>query len=170
MENRPADAVESYLTAVRVGQEGTRGGIMIDGMVRAAIEALGLAQLEKLGRTMDASTCRKAVAILEDIESRRETVEITLAQEHLWTRRAYGLRGQIVMLLLSSRKSEKGFISRANGQVKRAQSLMIDLAARAYELEHGQRATNISELVPTYLKTIPRNPITGTNSVLPGGS
>ena len=40
--------------------------------------------------------------------------------------------------------------------------LMIDLAVRAYELEHGQPPTSVNELVPDYLNAIPVDPTTGT--------
>ena len=43
--------------------------------------------------------------------------------------------------------------------------LMLGLAARAYELEKGERPKTIADLVPDYLKTIPLDPITGTNMV-----
>jgi hypothetical protein len=43
--------------------------------------------------------------------------------------------------------------------------LMTDLAARAYELDHGAPPKEIADLVPAYLKTIPLDPTTGTNLV-----
>jgi len=41
--------------------------------------------------------------------------------------------------------------------------LLIDLAARAYELDKGQSPANVADLVPDYLKAIPQDPFTGTN-------
>ena len=43
--------------------------------------------------------------------------------------------------------------------------LLIDLAARAYELDKGQSPANVADLVPDYLKAIPQDPFTGTNLV-----
>ena len=43
--------------------------------------------------------------------------------------------------------------------------LMIDLAARAYELETGHPPKSIAELVPGYLKAMPLDPVTGTSMV-----
>ena len=45
--------------------------------------------------------------------------------------------------------------------------LLIDLAARAYELEKGHRPASLADLVPDYLKAIPQDPVTGTNMVFP---
>jgi hypothetical protein len=41
--------------------------------------------------------------------------------------------------------------------------LLVQLAARAYELENGKRPKSLADLVPAYLKTIPQDPGTGTN-------
>ena len=42
----------------------------------------------------------------------------------------------------------------------------LELAARAYELEEGERPKSIADLVPAYLKAVPQDPLTGTNMVL----
>ncbi len=52
------------------------------------------------------------------------------------------------------------------GQEKKTRQLIIDLAARAYELENGHRPASLTELVPDYLKAVPKNPVSGTNLVL----
>jgi hypothetical protein len=45
--------------------------------------------------------------------------------------------------------------------------LLIQLAARAYELEKGERPKRLTDLVPAYLNTIPQDPLTGTNVAYP---
>jgi competence protein ComGC len=52
---------------------------------------------------------------------------------------------------------------RFNKQVAQTRQLLIDLAARAYELDKGHRPANLNDLVPDYLKAIPQDPLTGTN-------
>jgi len=42
---------------------------------------------------------------------------------------------------------------------------MLTLAARAYELEKGQPPKNLAALIPSYLKSLPLDPDTGTNLV-----
>ena len=39
--------------------------------------------------------------------------------------------------------------------------LVVDLAARAYELDHGQYPTSLNQLVPDYLNAVPVDPVTG---------
>ncbi len=38
---------------------------------------------------------------------------------------------------------------------------MINFAARAYELEKGKPPRNVTDLVPDYLKAVPKDPVTG---------
>ena len=54
-----------------------------------------------------------------------------------------------------------------NARQIRERVLLIKLASRAYELETGRPPKNPADLVPTYLKAIPRNPSTGTNMSYP---
>jgi competence protein ComGC len=49
-------------------------------------------------------------------------------------------------------------------QIKTRQ-LMVDLAARAYELDKGKSPASLADLVPEYLKAIPQDPFTGTNMI-----
>jgi hypothetical protein len=45
----------------------------------------------------------------------------------------------------------------------KARRLMIDFASRAYELDKGHRPASAAELVPEYLKAVPKSPSTGKN-------
>ena len=44
---------------------------------------------------------------------------------------------------------------------------MVDLAARAYELDKGHPPASAADLVPEYLKAVPQDPVTGTNMISP---
>ena len=52
-----------------------------------------------------------------------------------------------------------------NGNEQREGRLLIDLAARAYELDKGHPPASAADFVPEYLKAIPQDPVTGTNLV-----
>ena len=43
--------------------------------------------------------------------------------------------------------------------------MMVDFAARAFELQKGKPAASVTNLVPDYLKAVPKNPVTGSNLV-----
>jgi len=166
-EHRPKDAVQSYVAAMRLGQASTRGGVIIDALVGIAIETLGLAPLERMAPSLDAKDSRDLAAALEEIDSRREPAQVVLQQEHNWCRRTYGLRGEILRLLPSVRKTERGLSARLKAHQQRVEALMISLAAQAYRLDHNQPPTNIEQLVPVYLSSIPLDPLSGTNVSLP---
>jgi hypothetical protein len=42
---------------------------------------------------------------------------------------------------------------------------LINLAARAYELDKGKPPESLADLVPDYLKAVPQDPFTGTNMI-----
>jgi hypothetical protein len=165
LEHRPNDAARSYLDAVRLGQQAPRGGIMIHSLVGLAVEALGVARLEVLVQALDAQQCHTLATELESLEARRETAATVLARESQWARRTGGFRGQLALLLTfkSQRQMKQRFESRLKAQQLRTERLLVALAARAYELEKGQRPKALAELVPAYLKAIPQDPVTGTN-------
>lgn len=45
--------------------------------------------------------------------------------------------------------------------------LMLLFAARAYELDHGKPPARAADLVPEYLKAVPKDPETGVEMGLP---
>ena len=168
MEGYPSEAARSYLDVFRFGTESARGGVLIDQMVGVAIEAIGVAHLQKLVDQLDAKSCRETAATLETLDSQGRTWQQVMQQERDWSRRAYpGVRYELVRLMSRNslnkdfQKTEEKF----NKQQMKARQLTVALAARAYELEKGHPPASVADLVPDYLKTVPQNPITGTNLV-----
>ena len=70
MENRPGDAVNSYLDTIRLGHKSAQGGVLIDQLVGTAIEAIGVSRLQKLVDQLDAKTCRETAATLESLDAK----------------------------------------------------------------------------------------------------
>jgi len=168
MENRPGDAAKSYLDAVRLGNRSARGGILIDQLVGTAIEAMGTACLQKLVDQLDAKSCREAAATLETLDAQRQTWNEVMQQESAWSRRAYpGIKYRWSELVMSSslKKALQGGERKFKKQQLMTRQLLVDLAARAYELENGRRPTSLTDLVPDYLKAVPQDPVSGTNLV-----
>ena len=169
MENRPSDAAKSYLDTIRLGHKSARGGVFIDQLVGTAIEAMGVSHLQKLVDQLDAKTCRETAATLETLDAQRQTWNEVLQQERAWSRRTYpGVKYRIAELAMSSslkkgiQKAERKFIN----QQSKTRQLMVDLAARAYQLENGHRPASVADLAPDYLKAVPKDPVSGTNLVL----
>jgi len=167
-ENHSADAARLYLEIVRLGNESVRGGVIMDQLVGTAIEAIATANLQKLLPQLKAKSCGETAATLESLDSQRQTWSDVMQQERDWSRRTYsGIRYELARLM--TRKSLDKAIEKAEQKFKERQSktrrLTIDFAARAYELDKGHPPANLADLVPDYLKAVPRDPLTGTNMV-----
>jgi hypothetical protein len=169
MENRPGDAVKSYLDAIRLGHISARGGVLIDQLVGTAIKAMGVSHLQKLVDQLDAKSCRETAATLETLDAQRQTWKEVMQQERVWSRRAYpGIKYRWTELVMSSslKKGLQKAGQKFNGQETKTRQLLVDLAARAYELENGHRPAGVADLVPDYLRAVPKDPVSGTNLVL----
>ncbi len=167
-EGRFGDAGNSYLTAMRMGQEVQHGGIMIDALVGIAIESLGAAPAEKLVKNLNAEQCRQFAVALEAAEPGRESTQAVLQTEKAWARRALGWRYPMYAVAAlvnykATRLTQQRYVGRAITAQLRTQQLMTALAARAYELEKGARPLTWADVVPAYLKSVPRDPNTGSN-------
>jgi hypothetical protein len=151
MENRPADAAEAYLAAIRLGNAARRGGLVIYALVGDAIEAMGNSSLEKVIPGLDAKRCRKAAAVLEACDAQRESMDRIWARDWAWGRQIYGLTHQFTHLVRLSywRQMERKTVSKQQTLEKRTRALTVQLAARAYELEKGERPKALADLVPT---------------------
>ena len=170
MNGRTNDAVHSFLTTVHLGNETLRGGVLIDGLVGIAIDAIGTSHIQTLVTNLDTRTCRETAAALESLDAQNQTWSEVLQQENIWSRATF--RGwRYDLMRLESGKSAKAAIASSKrkfeAQEQRTRQLMIDLAARAYELEKGHPPAGAADLVPEYLKAVPQDPVTGTNIVSP---
>jgi hypothetical protein len=160
-EKRPGDAANSGLDMVRLGIESSRGGVLIDALVGVAIEAMGTAELQKVVGNLDAKSCREAAQKLEALDAQKQSWEQIMAQEHYWSRKAFPqLQWRLASLInySSTRKAEARTEQKFRASQAKTRKLLIDLAARAYELDNGHRPSSIADLVPTYLKAIPEDP------------
>ena len=169
LEHRPDAAVDSYMNLMRLGVATGHGGILMDAMVGSSIESLGTTGLQKFVNQLDAESCRKTAAALEALDAREPSWKDILQQEDNWIRRTFGARSVLVEFVYHQQlKQRNGLKAQRNFETEqlRVRHLMIDLAARAYELDKGHPSSSAADLVPEYLKAVPQDPVTGTNLVL----
>jgi hypothetical protein len=167
-EGRFSEAAKLDLDAVRLGNEAGRGGVLIDEMVGVAIGSIGTGHLQKMVDQLDAKSCRETATTLEALDAQRQTWSEVMQQEHAWSRRTFtSLRYRIYWPLLSKMagKAYNQAEQKFKEQQTKTRQLLMDLAARAYELDKGHRPASPADLVPDYLKSIPQDPLTGTNIV-----
>jgi hypothetical protein len=165
LENRPADAARSYLDTVDLGIACSHGAVLIDALVAVAMESIGTRSLETLMNSLDAASCRDIAARLETLDAGRESWKNISQQERDWMRGAQPVTGRFEEIFKGGllRATQQSVEKRFYTQVTRTRRLMIDFAARAYELEHQQKPKNFADLVPACLKAIPQDPLSGTN-------
>ncbi len=168
MEKRPVDAVQSDLDMIHLANDSANGGVIIDQLVGIAIEVISVRQMQKLVDQLDAKSCRETAETLELLDSQKQTWSQVMQQERDWSRRTFpGIRNELARLM--SRNSLNQAYQKAGqkfaAQRSKTRQLMVDLAARAYELDKGHPPANLTDLVPDYLKAIPQDPLTGTNMV-----
>ena len=91
-----------------------------------------------------------------------------MQQEAAWSRRTFpGLhyRFQAMMMANSLKKVFDKAGQKFAAQQLKTRQLIVQLAARAYELDKDKLPANLSDLVPDYLKAVPQDPFTGTNLI-----
>ena len=164
-EGRTKDAARIYLDGIRFAQEMCRGGLLIDRLVGIATERINLDPLRRL--ELDAATCREAARALEQMEFRREPIEATWTEEKFWTSRVGSLRERIGFQLVRIVRPKVIEAPRQVSASKLAEvqthtrQVMLQLAARAYEVEHGKYPDPPGQLVPDYLQMLPKHPVNG---------
>ena len=166
-ERRFADAAKSYLDAIRLGDASARGGSLIDAMVGIAIDGTGISALQNIADELASQPCRETTGSLENLIAGRQSWQDALQQENGWSRRTFGWSGQISILLHGKERAKN--LRRAEATLvstqRKEDQLLVQLAARAYRLEKGHEIAHSADLVPDYLKFLPRDPLTGSNVV-----
>ncbi|MCW5551475.1 MAG: hypothetical protein KIS67_04835 [Verrucomicrobiae bacterium] len=163
LEDRPADAVRSHLDAVRLGQEISRGGFLINRLVGIACSAIGMAPLGKLAPNLEGEQLKPIVAELETIDRAGVTWEEVWAAEKAFMR--HEVRKQPFSLAWLT--EWRGFrASIRKGQDKHEESaarlrlLATELALRGFTTETGRPPAALDELLPNYLRAVPVDPFT----------
>jgi hypothetical protein len=162
-DRRTNDAAGSLLDVILLGQALARGGILSDGINAVALETVGTASLRGLAPRLDAALCRSLAQDLERAESRRELPERILNTERTWSAASFGLVSRVggVVLRKAQAQRESDFTQRDGETTRRTRRLMLFLAARAIELESGQRPLKPADLVPAVLQAVPLDPEQG---------
>jgi len=164
IEGRTNEAAAFAVDCIRYGNESARGGVLIDGLVGIAIKNIGLSGLKAAMDGIELETTRKALSEVAAVQAHTESADEIIKRERQWAQRGrfgpIGIIGQLVQPILNRAAYAKWRqkASKIDSDLSRAQ---IQLAAHAYELDHGQPPATARELVPQYLKSVPLDPATG---------
>jgi hypothetical protein len=172
-ESRTNDAARSYVNGIRFAQEIGRGGRLVDRLQAASCQALLMPSLTNLAQNLDAQTCRALAGVLESLDKRTESWEATVRRERMWMQVVGGPRGRLLVFLHEVETwwstgiwPSKQFRNNSNRIQSQERHLILDLARRAYQLEHGEAPRRPGDLVPVFLQAIPKDPVTGKDMAL----
>jgi hypothetical protein len=117
--------------------------------------------LQKMSNSLDAMQSRRVATTLELVDAQRQPWSEFSRREFTYT----WLAELPALFSPESRKAEKHLKTKFYKAEKLRRQTMTDFAARAYELDKGKPPASFADLVPDYLKAIPKDPLTGTNMV-----
>jgi hypothetical protein len=164
MENRPADAARSYLDAIRLGTEMSRGGLMMNRLVGIACEGIGGIALMKLVPNLTCEQMRPLAAELETIDNATVDWSDIIENENRWLRaQVGGLRDAIQLApgLWRFRADRRACQERHVLAAGHLRLLMTEMALRCYRADQGNAPAALEQLVPKYVRRVPPDPLNG---------
>ncbi len=157
LEDRPADAARSYVDCIRLGNESSRGGVLIQRLVGVACEGIGYQPLVKILPKLGDAELRELTSGVEEI--RRACVP----WEEVWCaekRQSHTpFRSRLTEPL--QWKTKALFRQKDSGILAQLTLLTVELALRSYVAENGKPPAQLNELTPKFLKDIPPDPFNG---------
>lgn len=136
LERRTNDAAQVWVDMVELGQDVTRGGLLIDGMVGVATERVGLTGLKEIVDSIEPEAAQGIHSRLVALEKARESIETIIAHERRWSRRAGGLSAAVAgwLRMFSGNDPTKSAVEKlaANDEQNRRQfrAVILDLEAK----------------------------------------
>jgi hypothetical protein len=161
LEHRPADAASNYLVAVKIGVRVIHGGDIIDSMDGMACEGVGEEHLMKLIPELDAQQSRYVIHELQQVQAERDSWDQIVDDENRWAlarRKGITALPMYVIAKIEGRSTRERISRRYANQLQWTSQLIAKLATRAYTLEKGQPPPRWSDLVPSYLESVPNVP------------
>jgi len=164
LDNQPAEAVQSYLDAIRFGNETSRGGFIINRLVGIAVEAIGYVPLAKLAPGLKPEEARRVIGELEKCDNTHITWDEVLRHEKslfYHEIRKYSNPVIWVQSLWTLRPARQRAAGKHKRIVAQERLLAAELALRCYLADKARVPARLEDLVPDYLAKVPQDPFTG---------
>lgn len=164
-EDRPAEAARSFLDLVRLGHASARGGFEITFWGPGhPIESGGLIGLSRIVGELDPATCRRAIAVIGDLDRRREPYRALRARTEARNDALQGRFQTTLFELANYRRlaEERRWLDESYDEsIVLARLVEVELALRAFRVEEGRDPDDLRELIPSYLPDLPLDPFSG---------
>ncbi len=167
-QNRHGDAAKIALENVRLGQAIVRDALMIDYLMGIVVESIGDQSLYQSLRHLNAEQCRETIAALVQVDRHREPVDEVWRRDRIWEEHAYGWFYRL-WLMLSDVLPQKDFGIESQMHARQqalTRLLILELALRTFQLEHGTPPDRLEQLTPEFLDELPRDPFASNGKSL----
>jgi hypothetical protein len=164
IDDRLADALQSYVDSIRLGSAMSRGGFVLHRLVGCACEADAFIQLSRLVPTLEPKEARWLIAELEKIDSAGVAWDEVRRNEYRFHHEQPSEGPELtkyVMKQWESRPALQVAERRHNQIAARLRLLAAALAVRCYQSEQSHKPTELKQLVPEYLQRVPLDPFSG---------
>ncbi|WP_422927390.1 hypothetical protein [Singulisphaera sp. PoT] len=170
-EGRRDDALRAELDLVRLGNDASRGGMVIDHGIGLAITTTGLALLREDLEKLSPDQCRRAIRGLETAFDAREPVAQVVSRESKLGSSAGTLQVRVLASFANTFQSQltTAFDHAVFSDKRTAadyQQILSELGLRVYREEHGTLPVSLGALAPTILVRIPFDPFISKNHPL----
>jgi hypothetical protein len=166
IEGQQPEMIRIGLDVIKVAQQGTRGGLVVDVMAGFACESIGQHLIAKTRDKLTDQDCRTLVTALEMIDANREPIDLVVRRDRALFTAQYNILTRTMLALSPSvnqfvQKSLVPFELASQRTIARLRLLIAELAVGRYRLERGTEPTSLDALVPRYLAKVPVDPYSG---------
>ncbi len=164
LENRPGDAARSYVDAIHLGNETSRGGFLIHRLIGISCEAIGYRGLVKVVSQFNCEQSRSFLIELEKIDKQAVTWNDVMQGEKVYVRHELLQTFNPIRHVVGwwqNRQLLKKAEAKHNLMVARLRLLTTELALRCYQSGQGHAPERLDQLVPKYLQHAPSDPFNG---------
>gem|GEM_PF-4454277 len=155
-------AAQSCVDCIRFAHETSRGGGDVHFLAESWIERVGIGELQRLIPQLDPSTCRAAAVQLLHVDAKRERIAELMQRDLLWAQVVWGWEYRVELAMADLFDGPYWTIlplqrlEQRNDTIRRL--LIVELALRAFLLEHHAPPRELNDLVPEYLPRLPDDP------------
>jgi hypothetical protein len=163
MDGRPGDAADSYLQAIRFGNEISRGGFLINRLVGIACEAIGQVALAKLVSSLVPQKAADVAKELQKIDQERVGFdEIKHNERRFGTHELFKERNPVHWITgaWEAWRMTRRYEIRNKILIAHERLLAAELALRCYRSEVGRLPARLDDLIPNFLSNVPLDPFT----------
>jgi hypothetical protein len=154
------EAARSFTACIVFAHAAHRRGLMIDGLLAMACQAIGARQLVPAAPHVSRETLREILPELISLDQSREPAEAIVQRDHEWSRGTYGALRMAWARMVMNKNARAPEISFEKKHARSAASLRLvitELALQLYRHEHGHPPAALADLVSA--KILPATPL-----------